>query len=209
MSWVWFYFRHTPFVRVLCLFRMCSFHVGLKNSKDLNKSTVLWVTEVICDQLWMPEWILPLRSCQTFLLSHTLWLMWCKWGIWNTPAIQLYLPLSPLLVLLRTSLLGEVHGFFLPQHFRVWDTEGATVSNYMLLILSHQNHKHASEILQPDKTLFDSKDFPHILWGVSFWAVITLKVTFVHRLREQSFHTKQDVIEIFLLCSRLFHLKLL
>lgn len=161
---------------------------GLKGSDDLNKSTVLQVTEVICDQLWMPQWILPLRSCQTFLLSpNTLWLMWCKWGIWNTPAIQLYLPLSPLRVSLSTSLLDEVHAFFWPPHFRVRDTKGATVSNYERLILSRRNHKHATEILQPDKMLFDIENFSHILWAVSFWAVITLKVTFVHRLQEEAF----------------------
>lgn len=45
--------------------------------------------------------------------------------------------------------------------------EGTTVSNYVQLILTSQNHEHAGEIAEPDKTLFNIKGFFHILWAAA------------------------------------------
>lgn len=101
-----------------------------------------------CDPFWLPRWILSLRSSHTFpLRPNMVWLMRCKWGIWNTLAIHLYLVLSHFQIFCRTfntSLLDEANAFFLLWHFKVRDVKEATVSNYVQLILDSQNHQHAS-----------------------------------------------------------------
>lgn len=95
-----------------------------------------------------------------------------KWDIWNTLAIQLYLSPSPLHISCRTfntSLLDEANAFFRLWHFKVRDVEGVTVSNYVQLILARQIHKNACETASLDKTLFNIKRVPHILWAVGWW----------------------------------------
>ena len=155
------------------------------------------VKEVSCDQLWLPFWILSLRSGQTFpLRPNMVWLMWCKWGISNTLAIQLYLALSHFHISCRTfstSLLDEANAFFWPWHFKVpvvW--KKLTVSNYARLILARQNHEHASEIASPDKTLFYMKGRSLVLWAAG-WRTVrhAKKVTFTNQLHRESLRTKK------------------
>lgn len=57
-----------------------------------NKAIVLHVKEVICGPSPLPSWILLRRSGLTFpLRPNMVWLMWFKWGLWNTLAIHHYL----------------------------------------------------------------------------------------------------------------------
>lgn len=123
----------------------------------------------------MPGCILSLRSRQTFPpRPNMVWLMWCKWGIWNTPPIQLYLVLSCFRIscgTFNTSLLDEANTVFWPWHFTVRDTKGATIFNYVQLILASHNHEHDSKMACLDKTLFNMKGFSHFLGAAGWWTV--------------------------------------
>lgn len=154
---------------------------------------------VNCDPFWLARWILSLRSSQTFpVRPNMVWLMWCKWGIWNTLAIHLYLVLSHFQISRRTfntSLLDEANAFFLPWHFKVRDVKEATVSNYVQLILDSQSHKHASKIVLLDRTLFWYEGPRYCTVGGCFMDCSSCK-----RLHSQSIrilYTKKRVLVLF------------
>lgn len=123
LGWVFEYLFSLHPSALFYLLKPQQFEAQIIKKKKKKKTIVPNMKEVSCDRLWLPSWILSLRSGQTFpLRPNMVWLMWCKWGIWNTLAIQLYLALSHFHISCRTfntSLLDEANAFFWPWHFKV------------------------------------------------------------------------------------------
>lgn len=133
-----------------------------------------------------------LRSCQIFpLRPNMVWLMWCKWGIWNTLTIQLYLLLSHFHISRRkfSRSLDETNAFLGTVAFqnpgcKKKEQQCPIMRNLFLPVRIIR--KHSSEIRHFSISRASFKSCGQLFNGL----FITQKITFVNQLQTKSVPTK-------------------